>query len=290
MSAYQLLYRVTVEHDYFTDRACKSLQFVPTPATARLLNRPDLLLRVTDNHLSVYFDGDQLDKLRAAAEDNLVFIFKVFSGDANFARYTLPVSPVGNTILYFDRQQSGQDASGRQLLHAESNVSSEDYAAIGAGDEKSAVIGSSLEPRDYHVKPCFILNMTVAADDVLLSPQTLDKQRRFYISFASSASFWKYYLMDELAERSLYIADQDDGIEFEDVGLTNLPGNRSARMLRSRQAIPLNERPVQRLQLRENANARDTIVIKRLPNASIGQIHAETVNGKLENILEIYIH
>ena len=124
MSAYQLLYRVTVEHDYFIDRACKSLQFVPTQATARLLNRPDLLLRVTGNHLSVYFDADQLEKLRAAADDNLIFTFKAYSGDANFARYTLPVSSTANTILYFDRQQSGKDASGRQLLHAEPSVSS----------------------------------------------------------------------------------------------------------------------------------------------------------------------
>ena len=161
---------------------------------------------------------------------------------------------------------------------------------VAIDDENSGMIGNSLDPRDYHVHPCFIINMTVTGDDVLLSPQPLDGQRRFHISFASSASFWKYYLMDELAKRSLYIADQDNGIEFEDVGLTSLPENRSARMLRSKQAIPMNERPGQRLQLRENTSTRDTLLIKRLPNASISQIHAEAVDGKLENISEIYIH
>ncbi len=287
MSAYQLLYSVTVEHMYFAGKICKSLRFVPTPATTRLLNRTDLLFRVIDNRLSVFFASDRLDILRICAEDSLVFMFKVFSHDTNFSCYTLPDIQPDHAVLYFDNQKPNQDRSGRLLLHAEPQVSSSDFI-----DLESDLIRDDLDPRDHHVRPCFILKIIVRNNAPLLSPDRKEdtQMRRFYITFSSNRSYWKYYLMDDLSGRRLYISDLDDTIEFEDTGNIVLPGNRRARMLQSTRAIPMYEQPVQRLQLKEAFDSRDKVLIKRLPNASITQISAEPVKGKMKNISEIYIH
>ncbi|MBX3639890.1 MAG: hypothetical protein KF888_05165 [Nitrosomonas sp.] len=286
MNAYQLLYSVTVEHMYFAGKICKSLKFVPTPATSRLLNRTDLLLRIIDNRLSVFFASEQLDILRLCAEDDLIFTFKVFSHDENFSYYTQPDIQPGHTILYFDNQKLNQDQAGRFLLHAEPQVSSGDFV-----DLESDLIRDDLDPKDRHIQPYFIIKIILRKDTPLLTLSRENVQlREFYIAFASNHSFWKYYLMDSLSGRSLYISDLDDTIEFEDAGNIVFPGNRSARMLQSTRAIPMYEQPAQRLQLKEVFDSRDRVLIKRLPNASIMQISTEPVKGKMENISEIYIH
>ena len=286
MSTYQLLYSVTVEHMYFANRVCKSLQFVPTQATAHLFSRTDLLIRVAENHLSVFVDRDQLDRLRAKAEDKLVFTFKVFSTDSHFSHYTAPDVLHSNAILYFDNLKLSKDASDRFLLHDGPHVSSADYVDVDSSD-----IGDDLDTIDYHVRPNFILRMTVDDNSPLMSFDQQDRvQRHFYIVFASSSTFWKYYLMDGLSDRKLYITDLDNTIYFEDVGKATLPGNHTARMLLSKHAIPMLEQPIQRFQLKENGAQRDKVLIRRLPNASVDQIYAEQINGSMQNISEIYVH
>lgn len=286
MGAYQLLYSVTVEHMYFANNVCKSLQFVPTQATVNLLYKSGLLLKVSENRLSVFFEDDRLDILQMHAKDNFVFTFKVFSKDPNFSLYTLPEIPAQHTILYFDNQHLTNDTAGRFLLHSGSTVSNADYLDLNAD-----LISGDLESIDYHVRPCFIIKIVIQKDAQLLSlNQQSGSFRQFHISFASKKTFWKYYLMGNLSGRELYIADMNNEIEFEEIGSAVLPGNRNAKMLRSTSAIQMQEKPLQCLQLMEFIDLRDKIVIKRLPNASIHQINGEMVQGKMKNISEIYIH
>ncbi|PTN11657.1 hypothetical protein [Nitrosomonas aestuarii] len=286
MGAYQLLYSVTVEHMYFANNVCKSLQFVPTQATVNLLYKSGLLLKVSENRLSVFFEDDRLDVLQMHAEDNFVFTFKVFSKDPNFSLYTFPEIPAQHTILYFDNQHLANDTVGRFLLHSGSTVSNADYLDLNAD-----LISGDLESRDCHVRPCFIIKIVIQKDAQLLSlNQQSGSFRQFHISFASKKTFWKYYLMGNLSGRELYIADMNNEIEFEEIGSAVLPGNRNAKMLRSTSAIQMQEKPLQCLQLMEFIDLRGKIVIKRLPNASIHQINGEMVQGKMKNISEIYIH
>jgi len=200
--------------------------------------------------------------------------------------YTLPEIQPENKALYFDNRHLGEDATGRLLLHRQPLASEEDYIPLD-----SDLISGDLDTKDRHVRPCFIIKIAFQKDAPLLSLNRQDIDlRQFYIVFASNRTFWKYYLMGELSSRSFFIADLDNTIEFEDVGNAILPGNRAAKIMQSTSAIPMLEKPVQRLQLKEWLDQRDKVVIKRLPNASIDQINGEMVNGKMENISEIYIH
>ncbi|MCP5243658.1 MAG: hypothetical protein H6940_09555 [Burkholderiales bacterium] len=286
MNAYQLLFNVTVEHRYFTDHACKSLVFAPTHETVRSLNRPGLLWRTAVNRLSVFFEADKLDRLRMYAEDKLTMTFKVFSNDANFFLYTAPAGQTPDALLFFDNLQPTRDATGRYLLHRDPFVSENDYE-----DLNSERVRYCLESRDYHVSPCFVIQFTIHNDSPLLSlEQDAGDTRIFFISFASNRTFWKYYLMGDLYRRSLYIKDLDSNVAFEEIGEVVLPESRMAKILQSMQAIEMQERPPQRLQLKESQNPRDKILINRLPNASVSHMHSDWVDGKMERISEIYVN
>ncbi|MCP5244474.1 MAG: hypothetical protein H6937_00295 [Burkholderiales bacterium] len=286
MGSYQLLFSVTVEHMYFTDHACKSLEFVPTHATAHLFRQSGLLSRISENRLSVFFEDDKLDTLQLYAQDDFAFSYKVFSRDSNFSKYTLPAIQPDDAILYFDNQSLNSDKDGRYLLHDGAYVSEADYVELNA-----PVVTDCFESRDYHVKPSFIVHIAIQKDSQLLSLDQGNRQlRQFFISFASNKTVWKYYFVGDLARRNLYIADLDNKIQFEEIGNAVLPGNRTAKMLQSTQAIQMLEQPQQRLQLKESLELRDKVLINRLPNASIHQINGEVINGKIESVSEVYVH
>ena len=117
MGAYRPLFKVSIEHTYFADLSCKSLKFVPTPATASLLNRAGLLLRLTKNGISIFCEEDKMDVLWLHAEDDFVLAFKVFSKDPYFSSYTLPSAKNDNMILCFNNQHVTKDSDGKQRLH-----------------------------------------------------------------------------------------------------------------------------------------------------------------------------
>ena len=286
MGSFQLLFSVTVEHMYFTGHACKSLEFVPTRATAHLFKRLGLLYRISGNRLSVFFEDDKLDILKMSANDDFAFSYKVFSRDSNFSHYTLPAMQPYNAILYFDNQSLITDEEGRYLLHDGAYVSEADYVELN-----SSVLSDCFESKDYHVRPSFIVHIAIHKDSQLLSLDQDNKQlRQFFISFESNKTVWKYYFVGDLAHRSLYITDLDNKIQFQEVGNAVLPGNRAAKMLQSTQAIQMLEQPQLRLQLKESLELRDKILINRLPNASIHQIYGEEINGKMETVSEVYVH
>ncbi|MCB1986371.1 MAG: hypothetical protein KDF49_13205, partial [Nitrosomonas sp.] len=191
-----------------------------------------------------------------------------------------------NAILYFDNRQLNTDADGRQLLHDGEFVSETDYVTFN-----SNTLSDCLEPRDYHVRPSFIVHIAIHKDSQLLSLDQGNRQlRQFFISFASSETLWKYYFVGDLSRRSLYIADLDNTIQFQEIGNTILPGNRSAKILQSTNTIRMLERPKQRLQLKESLDLRDKVLINRLPNASINQMYSEKIDGKMEAVSEIFVH
>ena len=105
MGAYRPLFNVSIEHAYFADLSCKSLEFVPTHASASLLNRAGLLLKPSKNGISIFYEEDKMDVLRLHAEDDFVLAFKVFSKDPYFSSYTLPLAKNDNMILCFNNQQ-----------------------------------------------------------------------------------------------------------------------------------------------------------------------------------------
>jgi hypothetical protein len=52
----------------------------------------------------------------------------------------------------------------------------------------------------------------------------------------------------------------------------------------------LHEQPDQRLQLKESTGTGERILVKRLPNARVDQVHGIVLGGAMENVSEIYIN
>ncbi len=285
MGAYRLLLSVTVEHAYFLGKSCKALEFIPTESCAALLRKTDLLLKSSESGVAVYYDEEKIDILRLHAEDDLALDFKVFSKDSNFFRYTAPGAPPDNAIVFFNNRRITQDATGKQMLHSGSNAT--DKALIDMNADQFQEI---LDRKDYFVKPAFILQMLITADEQGLCSEKLDAAaRKFYIRFTTNQTFWKYYILGDLSKRDVYIMDLDNAIQFDKAGDILLPGQCEAILLQSSVAIPMQEQYPQRLQLRESGSMGDKVLIKRLPNANVDQMYEEMMNGRMENISEIYV-
>ncbi|MER0202859.1 hypothetical protein C8R26_101100 [Nitrosomonas oligotropha] len=286
MGAYRLLVNVTVEHAYFSGQHCKTLEFIPSESCAVLLRRAGLLLKSSESGIAVYFDEEKINILRLHAEDDLVLTFKVFSKDNNFFRYTAPGAPPDDSILFFDTQQVTRDAADKQLLHLDAYAAADAWLKLTA-DPLPAI----LERKDYLVKPVFIVRVCITAGaEGLCSDKLDDAARKFYIRFTTNQTYWKYYILGDLSKRNVFIADLDNALQFENLGNVTLPGNRNAIQLLSSKAIPLHELPDQRLQLKESTGTGDRVLVKRLPNASVEQVHAEMISDKIASVSEIYIN
>lgn len=286
MGAYRPLFNVSIEHTYFPDLSCKSLAFVPTHLSASLLNKAGLLLRPSKSGVSIFCEEDKMDVLRLHAQDDFVLTFKVFSKDPYFSSYTLPSAKNDNMILCFSNQQVTKDLEGKQRLHREAYASELDYL-----DMASAQLSDAFEPKDYLVKPCFVIQIRVTADALGLCSETLDEaERNFCIRYATNQTFWKYYILGDLAKRKIYIADLDNEIKFDELSDASLPEGHQGKVLQSLSAMPMQAMSGQRFQLRETGNIGDKVLIKRLPNACISRTDGKVVNGKIEIISEIYIN
>ncbi|MDO9310744.1 MAG: hypothetical protein Q7T85_03505 [Nitrosomonas sp.] len=244
------------------------------------------MLKSSESGVAIYFDEEKIDILRLHAEDEFSLIFKVFSTDSNFFRYTTPSAPPDNVILFLNNQHITLDPTGKQMLHNGPNVT--DEALIDCNADR---LEGMLDRKDYLVKPAFIVQMFVSADAQGLCSEKLDvAARKFYIRFSSNQSFWRYYISGDLSKRNVYIVDLNNAVQFNNAGNILLPGHRETVVLQSSVAIPMQEQHHHRLQLRESANMGDKVLIKRLPNASVNQMYGEMMNGKMENVSEIYIN
>ena len=286
MGAYRLLVNVTVEHAYFLGQNCRTLDFVPAGACSVLLRKAGLLLRASESGVAVYFDEEKIDILRLHAQDGLILTFKVFSKDRNFLRYTAPGAPPENALLFFSNQQITRDAAAKQMLHSDPDVTAVSWLELTADP-----LPEILDRKDYLVKPVFILQLHISAGAQGLCSDELDAAaRRFYIHFTTNETHWKYYILGDLSKRNVYIADLDNALRFQNLGNVTLPGNRTALQLLSSEAIPMHELPDRRLQLKESTGTGDRVLIKRLPTASVEQVHAEVAGDAMKNISEIYIN
>ncbi|MDH5602094.1 MAG: hypothetical protein OEY78_12425, partial [Gammaproteobacteria bacterium] len=195
MGAYQPLFSITVEHAYFTDLACKSLEFIPTDASVAALKNTGLLLKSSESGIAVFYENDKMDILRLHAEDGLALTFKVFSKDPYFSHYTIPAIQKDDYVLFFSNHQVTRDAVGKQMLHKDHYVSEQAFAEIS-----SESLEDVFNRKDYFVKPGLIVQIIISAEDAGLCSEKLDAAlRNYYIRFKTNQTFWKYYILGELS-------------------------------------------------------------------------------------------
>ncbi len=285
MSAgYQLLFRIAFEHLFFADGKLKGMRVAPSEACRELLRRAGVLLRAEQDGMAAYADGDTLARLRLHLDEAggvLGMAFLVFATDPYFAEYTLPVLPRGH-VLVFDTAGASEDASGRRMLHATPFVAA---SALMALDDKS--LEPELGKRAAVPAPCMLIRLALTAS-LLDEPQR--ERRAFYARFDAASSYWKYWLFGVASDTTASIADLGGDMQFDHVRGVELADDRRADVFVSRREIAMRERPEARFQLRASTPSGDKVLIKRMPNASLGKRFRETRDGSELLVSEIFIN
>ncbi len=137
----------------------------------------------------------------------------------------------------------------------------------------------------YPVKrPVFIPNISLIEQD-------FQEQKEYLICCAARKTYWKYYLLGELAEQESEIIDLRGDIQFRRSSGRQTPfPNKEAAVFYSSEAIPLEERSNRQFQLRRQGSNGNKVLIKRLPNASVENLSKENIKGKEVDVSEIYIN
>ncbi len=289
MGTYLLLYSIDVEHTYFFDSICRGLDFVPSKKTAVLLEKIGLLTRSTANGINVFYDEERAEALNLYADDKeepLSFRYKVFSKDPLFINYTSPCIRREDAILCFESDGAKESKDGRRKLHEEKYVSDLDFEKLD-----SLNLTDLIGKREKLIRPAFTVNIGFEGkENILFDKDSNARLKTFYIKFEAKKTYWKYYLLGGMKERTPYIADVENKNEFEYTGDERLPGNRCASIFRSKTAISLQERPACSFQLREGSKGGGKVLIKRLPVASADRFGREIVDGEEIIVSEIYIN
>jgi len=288
LRAYKTLFCLDVEHTFFASGTLADVHFVPISATSVILNKAGLLSKETGNGLSVFYDHHGAEVLRLFAADldePLRFSFKAFSQDRAFDLCTeTPSKP--EAILHFDTAKAKLEGSGRLRLHEQDYVSDGDFVPF-----TSPLLDDLLSPKDRLLKPTFTITVHIAKEDVsgFDEPGTIHP-RHYYIRFHAREMVWKYYVLGNLAKRNAYIADANNGTEFEALGETALTDHRRALLFRSKRPIPLRERTEYRFQLRERGSGVGKVLIQRLPVATADNFYKETIDGQEVMVSEVYVN
>lgn len=289
MGTYRPLFSVSVGHDYFFDGEWKGLDFVPTPETMKVIEGADVLVRRANSGVGVFYGEDRSDALGLYAEDGngaLRFSFKVYSKDRTFANYTAPSMRKDDAILSFDNRDVVRDPeSGRVRLSMGDFVSEEDFRDMG-----TLIAEGILCERDRRVPPDFVVEVFIRPEKDTSSGGSVWMPQDCNVKFHARQSFWRYFLMGEASRNNPFIVDLDNRVEFEPCGEVVLPGNRPAKVFRSKEVIPVLEKSSYRFQLREQGHAGGRVLIKRLPVASESRLGMDVINGKSEIVLDAYVN
>lgn len=292
METYQPLFTVSVEHMYFSDGEWNGLDFVPTPGTMKVIDGANVLIRQTRNGIAVFYDEGKSEALRLYAEDAngaLCFSFKVYSKDRTFANYTSPaMRHGGGAVLSFNNhERTGSSGGGKTWLCKEDFVSEKDFTDI-----EGLIAEGILCERDKRAPPDFVVNVFVEPEkrDGLSADATAWMSQNYFIRFNARQAFLKYHLLGSMNRSNPFIVDLDNRVEFEFCGEVVLPGDRPAKVFRSKELIPVLEKSTCRFQLREEGQGAGKVIIKRLPVASESRLGMEIINGKSEIVSESYIN
>lgn len=284
-SSYGLIFRVSFGHAFFADGALRALRIVPVPACYDMLRRAGLLLRAQDDGIAAFGDGQALERLRlhiAEAGAPLRMAFQVFFTDPQFFEYTAPAWP-RDKLLFLDTANVVPDGAGRQLLHAAPYVPASAFMDRDHADLEP-ILGK--RPSAWAPVPAMVFQVAVSAG---LLDSGEPGQRHFHVHFDAASTYWKYCLLGA-GEVQAGIVDLAGEVEFDHYADVNIADDRRAHVFLSRRAIPMREVSAARFQLRAASPAGDKVLIKRMPNASVGRRFRESRDGNEILVSEIFIN
>ena len=284
-SSYRLIFRVSFSHAFFADGALRSLRIVPVRACHDMLRRAGLLLRAQEDGIAAYGDEQAVERLRLhIAEDGapLRMAFQVFFTDPHFFEYTAPAWPKGK-LLFLDTAHAVADEAGHQLLHAAPCVPESAFVDRDHADLEP-ILGKSSSA--WTPAPDMVLQAVVSS---ALLDAAEPGQRHFHVCFDAASTHWKYCLFGA-GEVQAGIVDLAGEVEFDHYADVNIADDRRAHVFLSKRAIPMREVSPSRFQLRAASPAGDKVLIKRMPNASVGKRFRESRDGNEILVSEIFIN
>ena len=259
MPGHSLFASLHVSHDYFFDGRGRDMLFRPHPETLAFLRRFDMRFFADGQGFSLSIDESQWAGIWSERMDDdgapRLLRFDVRSADPYCVCYT-----GGVDIL---PQTAGDDGTGASLLPVEP-----------VADAPLATIGLPLNPG--------------AGGDIPAWTRAFGRSCR--LRMQSRETVWKYLLTGDWHDRTLAVADQRGEMTFTAPTLERLPDGQSALVVRSVSPIALQERPVQRFQLRDVTDSPERILIQRLPGAVPQRLWREIVGGKPTMVSEIFVH
>jgi hypothetical protein len=289
MATYSPLFSLQAEHSFFRDNLCRSLDFVPTPSTSSVMGNAGLLTRSSSSGINVFYESARAEALRMYAgntDEPLNLSFKVFTVDPRFWNYTEPSAYKDGAMLYFDNSDAQPGDDGRLRLHSDEFAGDSNFEDIG-----SPKVSGIVKRQDGLLRPVFVVSISVAESDVTPPDnQAAVAPKSYYVRFQARHTFWKYYLLGELAKEDFYVNDQDEAIEFVAVGESSLADNRTALAFISKTLLPLREKSQYRFQLRDKNSGGGRILIRRLPVASASHISKEVIDGEVSLVSEMFIN
>jgi len=278
MLLYQPLFTISVEHAYFADGLWRGVDFVASPASAKLARGAGILLKSLDNGIGAVCEMDKSQALQLYARDaggSLPFVFKVYANDKAFMNYTVPAVRSGDRILCLRAFDEETGVPGGSAVESES-----EYLDVDA-----LVSQGILDEREKRAPPHFVVSIRAK-----VGPDGIKHVQEFRFRFGARRSFWKYHLLGKMNRSNARIVDLDSKVEFESCGEVMLPGSRLSRVFRSTERLPMSEKSSYRFQLREQEQGVERVLIKRLPVASESRLGLDVVNGNNEIVLENYVN
>jgi hypothetical protein len=248
-----------------------------------------LLIRNTPGGFQVFYDESRYDALLSLAAnpgEPFHLEFLAFSTDPRFWLYTRPSPLKEGSVLYFNNQNTAAGTDGRVRLHRDEFAGQADFAPVASPSP-----GGLLGRREGRGISPMVVNIDVSEDEVrALKGPPAATLKSYYIGFQASQTFWKYYLLGDLAREGCYVNDREEQVEFVPEGQVSLAGERVALAFRSKTLLPLGERSNYHFQLRDRNSGGGRVLIRRLPVASPGQTIRETIDGENTPVSEMFIN
>ncbi len=268
MAHFKPILTLAVEHLFFADGRCINLIFSSTPATRRVMQQYQLLMRSEATGFSLIADQD----CSVAFDEDAVLRFEVFAQDPYFGFYTLETQNKKLPLYYHSKNITADNTS--LVLHEEQAAELSDARAARA------------KPGDK--TPLLIVDIDLSGAEFVAAREADNPVIR-RIQFNPRDIYWKYYFFGELAKLDLEIHDlgSQQAVMFDPSDEAVV---KNGKAFISQIPIAMNSAPKQRFQLKDKSNA-GKILIKRLPNAGVNLISKSMdLRGQQILVAEIYVN
>ena len=269
------LFRVNVNHSYFKDNLCTSIDFVITKETEQLIKDYGFIFRKGGSGFELYTTSaselkSQLEYIEKVSGQT-AFHFQLLVNNPDFLRFTRLPEGANVQLDYSSNDTSNKKENGTVVLH---QVLGEE------GDTRS--IGSV----------CIHFSDLIALENT-------DNGLSYRIDFVARSTRWEYFIINrnKISLNNPAIIGVS-GLKFDDPTHVTLPNGQNALKFSSGGTlIPLSEVPQYHFNLvdrpsdsDDNQQADSKVIFKGLPEANPQSIYINQSTEEVIYVLPMYVY